>query len=348
MVTNEIWVYIESHDGVVTDPSYEIIYAAKRLARQKDVSVNALYIGNPDELQLDEIEKYGVEKMYVMNHTLLTTYTTDTYVGAFAEVIQAYQPLALLLPGTTNCKDFAPRLAAHLQLGFTSDCVKFDWGKEQTLLMTRSIHKGRTHATYATHVAGTQLATVRPGSFPKAVPQATWGHLEVLPVKVDLQNLDNRTKVLKWIDADASTVDLSEAKMIVAGGRGAKNKEGFQNIVRLAEVIGASVGASRVATDEGWVPFERQIGQTGKVVAPALYIACGISGAVHHTMGIKDSDKIIAINTDKSAAIFGVSDLGLVGDMHEVLPLLIEKVSKYKAEKARIEQAQTQDQKVVG
>ena len=339
MVTDEIWVYIESHDGVVTDTSYEVVYAAMRLTSQKNVTMAALLVGTPDDSLYEEMNKYGIEKIYVLDHLSLVTYTTDAYVAAFAEVISEYRPLAVLFPGSINGSDFAPRLSARMKLGFTANCVKFEWGNGTSLLMTRSIYKSQSHATYVAHVAGTQLATVLPGAFPKALPQANSNPTSVIVLELDLQNGLHRTEVLGWIEADASTVDLTEAKMIVAGGRGAKSQEGFRIIHQLSAALGASVGASRVATDEGWVPFERQIGQTGKIVSPLLYIACGISGAVHHTMGIKDSDMVLAINTDKTAAIFGVSDLGLVGDMHEVLPLLIAKIQHHQSAKMLLTQA---------
>lgn len=349
----ELWILAVYQDGELLDQCKELIYEAKRLAAQKNKQVSALLIGPLSNEQSNELWTYGVDHIYTLEHQLLSTYTTDGYVQVFAETIAQYRPLALFLPSTTNCNDFAPRLAARLKLPITTDCVKFQWGKEDKLLMTRFIYQGSTHATFVSQVAGTQLATIKKGTFPQeqvlpreVLPREVLpGEVlpgEVLPreefpaveaIQINLADPKVRTKVLGYIEGEASSMDLSEAQMIVAGGRGAGSKHGFELIHALAEVLGASVGASRVATDEGWAPFERQIGQTGKVVAPKFYIACGISGAVHHTMGIKDCDSVVCINTDPAGAIFGLSDLGLIGDMHQVLPILIEKIKAYKINK---------------
>ena len=329
----ELWILADYQDGELLDQCKQLIYEAKRLAAQKNKQVSALLIGPTSKEQSNELWTYGVDHIYSLEHQLLTTYTTDGYVQVFAETIAQYRPLALFLPSTTNCNDFAPRLAARLKLPITTDCVKFQWGKEDKLLMTRFIYQGNTHSTFVSQVNGTQLATISKGAFPAAqiLPRAEYPLVEAIQVNVASPKV--RTKVLGYIEGEASSMDLSEAQMIVAGGRGAGSKQGFQLIHALAEVLGASVGASRVATDEGWAPFERQIGQTGKVVAPKFYIACGISGAVHHTMGIKDCDTLVCINTDPAGSIFGLSDLGLIGDMHQVLPILIQKINAYKKNK---------------
>lgn len=329
----DIWVLAEYDEGGLTQNCREIIYEANRLASVKNKKVMGLLIGENPKVNADDLWDYDIDKIYTLEHSILSVYTTDAYVHVLAEALGQYRPLALFMPATTNTNDFAPRLAAKLKVGLTTNCVKFEWGKDDEILMTRFIYRDRSHCTFASHVRGTQLATVRKETFPPAHARKRDRSPLIEEIMVMCDEINIRTKVLGFIEAEASSVDLSEARMIVAGGRGAGSKEGFQIIYALAEELGASVGASRVATDEGWVPFERQIGQTGKVVAPGLYIACGISGAVHHTMGIKDSDIIVSINQDSSAPIFGLSDLGLIGNMHEVLPLLIEKVKGYKRSK---------------
>lgn len=335
---DEIWVFIEYQDGEMIENCKEILYEAHRLARIKGKTVHALVMGKKVKEVYEDIKRYGVVTIYSVEHSLLATYTTDAYVAALESVLTMYRPLLLFMPSTTDFRDLAPRLAARMKTGVVTDCVKFTWGSDDVLLMTKFIYNRKAHCTFDSHTGRTQLATVLPKVFPPALPKQCEEEVPVYNVPIRLNSSDIRTQVLGVIEAEASSVDLSEASMIVAGGRGAKSKEGFMLIHELAYALGASVGASRVATDEGWVPFERQIGQTGKVVAPKLYIACGISGAIHHTMGIKDSGTIIAINYDKSAAIFGLSDIGLVGDMHEVIPLLIQKIQKYKEEQKTVAQ----------
>lgn len=331
---HEIWILADYQDGELLSQSKELIYEAKRLAAQKNKQVSALLIGPSSNKQLNELWNYGIDYIYTLEHPLLTMYTTDGYVQVFAEVINQYRPLALFLPSTTNCNDFAPRLAARLNLPITTECVKFQWGKEDKMLMTRFINQGNTHEVFVSQVAGTQLATIKKGAFPQvqALPRG-----EVVPaveaIQVNVAETKVRTKVLGYIKGEAGSMDLSEAQIIVAGGRGAGSKTGFQLVYDLADVLSASAGASRVAIDEGWAPFERQIGQTGKIVAPKFFMACGISGAVHHTMGIRDCDAMVCLNTDPACAIFDLSDLGLVGDMLQVLPILIEKIKAYKKNK---------------
>lgn len=334
---NDIFVLVEENEeGMLAESSKEALSEAQRLAKQKAIYVHALVMGEKSSDFLNEVWTYSPATIYALQHELLNNYQIEAYVAALTYVIKEYRPCLMLMAATPNSKDFAPRLAAHLELSLVTDCVKFQWGKHNKLHMSRFQYNKKSFITYTANVEGTQLATILPNYFAKDNNLANSENMNIVELPLHLDDLICRTKMLEKIEAKASSVDLSEATMIVAGGRGAKNKEGFQIIYELAEILGASVGASRVATDEGWIEFERQIGQTGKVVSPQLYIACGISGAIHHTMGIKDAKVIITINRDKSAPIVELSDLSLIGDMHEVLPLLIEKIKQYKKEKADV------------
>lgn len=268
--------------------------------------------------------------------------STDFYVGfigskdfsyakVLCELIEKYGPSVMLIGATNNGRDIGPRISCRLGTGLTADCTALDIDDETgNMAWTRPAFGGNLMATIMCPDHRPQLGTVRPGVFKKSEP----GEVKDIPVikeKVEITDAEKRVELLEVINEMAGElVDLENAEIIVSGGRGVGGPEGFAPVRELAEVLGATVGASRAAVDAGWIPHAHQVGQTGKTVGPKIYIACGISGAIQHLAGMSSSDVIIAINKDPDAPIFNVADYGLVGDLKVVLPILTEKIRKYK------------------
>ena len=258
-------------------------------------------------------------------------YNTDAYAKVLCELIEKYGPSVMLIGATNNGRDIGPRISCRLGTGLTADCTALDIDDETgNMAWTRPAFGGNLMATIMCPDHRPQLGTVRPGVFKKSEP----GEVKDIPVikeKVEITDAEKRVELLEVINEMAGElVDLENAEIIVSGGRGVGGPEGFAPVRELAEVLGATVGASRAAVDAGWIPHAHQVGQTGKTVGPKIYIACGISGAIQHLAGMSSSDVIIAINKDPDAPIFNVADYGLVGDLKVVLPILTEKIRKYK------------------
>ncbi|QEK64510.1 electron transfer flavoprotein subunit alpha/FixB family protein [Bacillus safensis] len=320
-MSKKVVVLGESRDGKLRNVTFEAIAAAHKVADGGEVI--GVLIGDDVKSLADELLYYGADHVMIVEHPHLSYYTSDGFAQALQAILDQVDPDAVLFGHTSIGKDLSPKIAARLQTGLISDAIDVSVIGEH-LVFTRPIYSGKAFEK----VISTDrllLATIRPNNVAPFERDASRGG-EVTPVSVDIQNL--RTIVKEVIKKTSEGVDLSEAKVIVAGGRGVKSKEGFEPLNELAETLGAAVGASRGACDADYCDYALQIGQTGKVVTPDLYIACGISGAIQHLAGMSNSKVIVAINKDPEAEIFKIADYGIVGDLFEVVPLLNEELKK--------------------
>lgn len=317
-----VWVFIELQEGEIRDVSLELLSEGRKIAGKVGEEVCAVVIGSNIQEQTDRLAHYGADRIYVVENPLCQSYSAELYTQILVTLIREQKPKIVLCGATSIGKDLAPRVAARLQTGLGSGCTSLDLTEEGLLVQTKLAYGGRVSATIACPSTSPQIVTVRPGVMEMESPNTSL-EAEVIRVTPQFGEIEPRSRVVDFIRADPKTISLSEADIIVAGGGGAGSREDFRLIEELAEVLGGTVGASRVPVDEGWVPFDKQIGQTGKTVEPNLYIACGISGTIYHTMGMKDSKVIVAINKDRSAPIFKIADMGIVGDLLEVVPAII-------------------------
>lgn len=312
-----VLVLAEARGGNLRNVSFEALAAARKIAEGGKVA--AIALGSQASHYVEQLGHYGADQVYVAANEQLNTYTADAYAQAVQAVIAKAEPDVLLFGHTAIGKDIAPRLAARLQLGLVSDVTDLTVSGGEAVF-TRPIYAGKAFQE-KTFKGGKWFVTIRPNNIPMEEPDRN-RTAETIDVDVELKNL--RTIVKDIVRKTAGGVDLSEAKIVVSGGRGVKSAEGFAPLRELAGVLGAAVGASRGACDAGYCDYAMQVGQTGKVVTPDLYIACGISGAIQHLAGMSNSKVIVAINKDPEAPIFTVADYGIVGDLFEVVPLLTE------------------------
>lgn len=319
-MSRTVLVLAEAKENALRHVTFEAIAAAKTISEGGKVIVAAF--GPDSDQYAGDLAAYGADEIIVVKHEALQAYTTDAYLQALLQVFEEVQPEALVMGHTSLGKDLSPRVAAKLDAGLISDCTAVEVVGGD-VHFTRPIYSGKAFATKKIN-SGLIIATVRPNNI------ATLEKREVQPSlrEVDVQINDLRTVVKEVVRKTTGGVDLSEARVIVSGGRGVKSADGFKPLEELAAVLGAAVGASRGACDAGYCDYSLQIGQTGKVVTPDLYIACGISGAIQHLAGMSNSKVIVAINKDPEAEIFKVADYGIVGDLFEVVPLLTEEFKK--------------------
>jgi electron transfer flavoprotein alpha subunit len=322
-----IVTFAEHRDGKLRRPSLEAVSEAKRLTASLGSPVTAVVVGPGADGLAAELASYGADKVHVFDDPALAAYATEPYARALAQAVTEAKPAAVLVPFTAMGKDLAPRAAARLGAGLVSDCVSFAV-KDGRLQARRPMYAGKAYATLRWE-GPPQMATLRPNVFPLEKPD-TSRKAEVTKGAVDTSA---RAKVTAVHAAAAGKVELTEAQIIVSGGRGLKGPENFHLIQGLADALGAAVGASRAVVDAGWVDHQYQVGQTGKTVSPTLYVACGISGAIQHLAGMSSSKIIVAINKDPDAPIFKVASYGLVGDVFEILPKLTEAARAYFAGK---------------
>jgi electron transfer flavoprotein alpha subunit len=313
-----VLVITEFIDGKLKKASREALSVGKKLAAAAGGELVAFAT---DAAAADEAGRHGATKIYVAN---LGAYSTEPYTAAIVQVAQDVQPSVLLIPGSSNGRDVAPRVAARLNVGVASDVDRLEW-VDGKLRARRPIYSGKVFATV--DVTGTPaIATTRPNAF----PAETSGGNAAEVVNVTASS-DNRVTIVETKTPEAGELTLGEADIIVSGGRGLKEAANFSHIRDLAHAIGGAVGASRAVVDAGWIDHQHQVGQTGRVVSPNVYIAAGVSGAIQHLAGMSSSKHIIAINKDPEAPIFRVADLGVVGDLFAILPVLTEEVKKAKA-----------------
>ena len=331
-----ILVFAEQRDGVLQNVGLELIGEAKKLAAQLKTPVTAVLMGHNIQNLAQTLIEYGADIVLVVDNEHLKLYDTEAYAQVFKAVIDAKKPEIVLLGATTLGRDLAPRVSSRMNTGLTADCTKLDIDEATNVFgMTRPAFGGNLMATIVCPDHRPQMATVRPGVMQKLPrEEGRKGEIESFPVNIDTSKM--KVKILDIVKETSKKVDITEAKILVSGGRGVGSKENFKNLEAVASKIGATVSASRAAVDAGFIEQARQVGQTGKTVRPNIYFACGISGAIQHMAGMEESEYIIAINKDKDAPMFGIADLGIVGDVNKVLPLLAEELAKaIEAKKAK-------------
>jgi electron transfer flavoprotein alpha subunit len=324
----DVWVFIEHEHGKVSNVSFELLGEGKTLADVLGCRLCGMIFGTGVDGFIKEAIAYGAEKVYVTESPFLEQYRTDPYACAAVNFIRKYKPEIVIFGATTQGRDFAGTVATTLETGLTADCTGLDIDPETKYLrQTRPAFGGNIMATILDYPNyRPQMATVRPKVFPMpARDDSRKG--EVIREPLPMTEEQIRTKVLEFIKG-TEAVNLVDAEIIVSGGRGVGNGENFKVIRELAVVLGAAVGASRAAVDSGWIPYEHQVGQTGRTVRPKIYIACGISGSIQHLAGMKTSDIIVAINKDPEAPIFKIATYGVIGDLFTVVPMLKEEFKK--------------------
>jgi len=322
-----VWVFAEQRNGKLKGVGYELLAKGRELADTLKTELVAVCFGH-NIAEVNPLIASGADKVYLVDSPELATNLEDLYTQQFVELIQKYKPEIVLTGATSLGRAFIPRVAAILNTGLTADCTGLDIDiQNRLLLQTRPTFGGNIMATIICQVKRPQMATVRPRVFKKNSPDPNRKG-EIIKVDFAKERITCRTKLLHFVEDITERVKLEDADVIVSGGRGLGKPENFKLIEELASCFGAAVGASRAAVDAGWIPYSHQVGQTGKTVCPKLYIACGISGAVQHLAGMQTSDVIVAINNDPNAPIFGVATYGIVGDLFQVIPLLIEKLKK--------------------
>ncbi|MGL5356822.1 MAG: FAD-binding protein [Fusobacteriaceae bacterium] len=323
----DVWVFAEQRDGKLMPVVIELLGEGKKLAQEIGCNLGAILLGDNLEDLTKELSGYGAEKIYLCSSPLLKDFTTDAYTKVISETIEKYKPEIVLLGATHIGRDLAPRVAARVDTGLTADCtcLKID-PEDKKIRQTRPAFGGNIMATIVCPNHRPQMSTVRSGVMEKAGFNPL-NRSKIINVDFNLQNNDIRTKLIKKIKNTGEAVSLIDANVIVAGGKGLGNKIGFDLLKQLADKFSGTIAASRACVDEGWIDHSYQIGQTGTTVKPTIYFACGISGAIQHVSGMNNSDIIIAINKNDNAPIFEVADYGIVGDLYQIIPMLIDNIN---------------------
>lgn len=324
-----IWVFAEQREGSIASVSLELLGAGRKLADELKTELSAVLFGAAEK-DANELIKWGADKVYHSGNAVFEKFNDEPYSRLLVNLIKEHKPSIVLAGATPIGRSFIPRVAANLRTGLTADCTSLGIDKDTgNLLQVRPAFGGNIMATILCPNHRPQIATVRPRVMKKSEynPKKKGG---IISVKAE--DLICRTKVIDTIkETSEYRVNLQEADIIIAGGRGLGDAKGFNLLFELAKILDGAVAASRAAVDEGWIQYSHQVGQTGKTVCPKIYIACGISGAVQHLVGMQSSDIIIAINKNPEAPIFNVATYGIVGDIYEVLPLLIKKLKEIKS-----------------
>lgn len=322
----DICVFAEQRDGVVQPVALELIGKARELSQVTGENVVAILAGCGIAGKAQELVAYGADKVVVIDHSLLSDYITEQFTQAVYQAVVALKPSIMMFGATTIGRDLAPRIAARLGTGLTADCTMLSINEENhELEMTRPAFGGNLMATIKCPEHRPQMSTVRPGVMPKATPDFNRKG-ETISFEPKFDESKFAVKLVKSVKKQKAAVDIADSKILVSGGRGVGSGEGFAMLQSLAALLGGEVSSSRAMVDAGIMPHERQVGQTGKTVRPDLYFAFGISGAIQHLAGMEESETIIAVNKDKFAPIFSVADLGIVCDLHKVVPLLTERL----------------------
>jgi len=320
-----VWVFAEQRGGKLSRVSLELLGRARDIADQLNQDVSALLLGSQVSKLTDTLIAYGADKVYLAQHRALENYRTLAYTKVIEELVAKHRPNILLIGATHIGRDLAPRVSRRVGAGLTADCTELTIDREEgVLLQTRPAFGGNVMATIANRYSRPQMATVRPGVMEARRKPGNKG--KVTRHKVSLLEKDIGTKIFDIIREKKKSVSLADAKIIVAGGRGVGSEEEMKCLFSLAELVEGEMAGTRIIVEEGWLPVERQVGQTGQTVRPEIYIACGISGAIQHRAGMLGSRYVIAINKDERAPIFEVADWGIVGDLHKVVPALTKAI----------------------
>ncbi len=321
-----VWIFAEQRHGRLSPVALELLGEARRLAETLQVPVAAVVFGHGVAELPAPLIAGGADRVYVVDHPVLAEFLEEPYAAALTALARRYQPEIILAGATYMGRAFFPRVAAVLDTGLTADCTSFAIDPHnQLLLQTRPAFGGNIMATILTPHSFPQMATVRPRVMKSMAPDPG-RQGEVITVSLPELEQPWRCRFIQTISEMTESIPLGEAEVIVAGGRGLQEAKHFRLLEELAGLLGGAVGATRAAVDAGWISYPHQIGQTGKTVAPKVYIACGISGAAQHIVGMQSSDLIVAINRDPQAPIFQIADIGLVGDVFEILPALIQQI----------------------
>lgn len=321
-----LWVYIETEENIAKPVGYELLSPARKLADKMEQKLVAVVIGGDVKNIANEAIFYGADEVLLVEGEEYYQYSTDAYAYALETLARKYKPSIILMGATRNGRDFGPRVACDLNTGLSADCTIMDYDKEKgNVIWTRPTYGGDLMAAILCSDHRPQMGTVRQGIFRKPVKNRDRsGH--IIQEDIHISKEDIRLKLIERVKEVAERVGLEEADFILAAGRGIGSAENYKLIEEYAKELGAVPAASRAIVDAGWVPYAYQVGQTGKIVSPKIYIACGISGAMNHTMGMSGSDCIIAINKDPEAPIFDIADYGIVGDLFEVLPEVVKAI----------------------
>jgi len=320
-----ILVFIEVSEGKIKKSSLEALSEGKRRADEMNSEAGAVFVGHNLESLASEVFPYGASKVYVLESSLLSHYSAQSYARAFVSLVEELKPEVIFFSASARGKDLAPRVAAKLEVSLASDCTKTE-AKGGKLEVTRPIFAGKAFTTL-TFKSAPQIATLRPNVFPLAEPASKQG--EVIKKDVVIPENQIKGKIVEIVREEGAELDVTEAEIVISGGRGIKGSENFDLLRELSSILPHSaVGASRSAVDSGWIDHQHQIGQTGKTVSPNLYFAFGISGAIQHLAGMSSSKYIIAVNKDPEAPIFKVADYGIVADLFQVIPHLKEELKK--------------------
>jgi electron transfer flavoprotein alpha subunit len=320
----DVMVFCEQREGHIEKVSKELVSKGRELADELGCSVRALVLGYNMKDDLNTLIHLGADEVILVDEKELEVYMTEPYAKAMVSVVEDRKPDVILVGASTIGRDLAPRVSARINTGLTADCTKLEVDAEtQNLLMTRPAFGGNIMATIICPEHRPQMSTVRPGVMPMAdVDTAREGVIS--PFKVAFEAADQNVKILEVVKETKHKVNIEDANILVSGGRGVGKPENMSTLESLAEKLGGTVSASRAVVDAGWIDRNNQVGQTGKTVRPDLYFACGISGAIQHLAGMEESEFIVAINKDETAPIFDSADLGIVGDVHKVIPELMK------------------------
>lgn len=326
-MSENVWIFAEQQSGEFLESSLELICEGRRLADLLKDKLSVILFGYKVDALAKTLSRCGVETVFLIDNELFEKYQPDFFTDMLVSLAKAHNPGILLLSSTVVGQDLAPRVAGKLRTNLAPNCDKLGISDDGLLLQTRLTHQNKVHTTVVCPGARPQMATFMPGIAKK---KESDGSKEMQIIEVDhtehIEAKSQRIEVTGFIKADPGTIDISDAELIVSGGKGVNDEKSFQLIRDLAGVMGASLAGSRVAVDNKWIGRERQIGQSGKTVSPDLMLSFGISGANAHTFGMRDTKTLIAINKDKAAPIMKLADLGVVGDLHEILPELIKRL----------------------
>ncbi|TFG05870.1 MAG: electron transfer flavoprotein subunit alpha [Promethearchaeota archaeon] len=327
-----VWIIGEQYNNKLDNVVYQLVGRGRELADKLSTNLTAVVLGSQLEDNIQDLSEFGVDEIIYIKSPILKNYYTEIFTIILADLIKEHKPEIVLIGATPIGRDFAPRLSKRLNTGLTADCTGLDIETEtrNLLLQTRPTWGGRIMATIKTPNSRPQMATVRPGMF--KVPEKMHREANIQIIEPDINANDIKTTIITTIPREKKQINLEDADVIVAGGRGVGSKDKFEILQELAKELNGEIAGSRVAVELGWIDAQRQIGQTGKSVSPKLYLACGISGAIQHRVGIQCSDIIVAINKDPNAPIFDMAHYGIVGDLHQVIPILIEEIKRIKAQ----------------
>jgi electron transfer flavoprotein alpha subunit len=333
-MSKDVYVVVEQRDGVLAKVTLELIGEASKLAADLEQKVVAVLLGDNISGEAQRLIAYGADEVVFVQDPMLKEYVTEPYTKALTKVLLECEPEIVLYGASSIGRDLAPRIASRIHTGLTADCTKLDIDPEnKLLLMTRPAFGGNIMATIVCREYRPQMATVRPGVM-KLRDKDETRKGEVREIKVDFVPEDMNVEIREVVKETHKRTDITEASILVSGGRGIGSAEYYDTLAELAAELGGEISSSRANVDAGWIAKDRQVGQTGKTVRPDLYLACGISGAIQHVAGMEGSECVIAINKNDSAPIFDVSDLGIVGDLKVIVPKLTKAIQQLKAEKA--------------